>query len=62
MTSAMIHYTITNLILEKIEVVNKERFPHGATLGPDASSHEDGTYDVAHFENKSADGMKKGFV
>ncbi len=60
MASTIIHYTISNLILNKLTIRNKEQFLLGASLGPDASSHEDGTYDVAHFLSYSLDGMRKG--
>lgn len=49
MASAMIHYSISNLLLNELKVQNAVPFLLGAVLGPDASSHEDGTYDTAHF-------------
>ena len=39
---------------------NAVPFLLGAVLGPDASSHEDGTYETAHFWEKSEDKMRKG--
>ncbi len=60
MASTIIHYTISNLLLKKLTIKNKELFLLGASLGPDASSHEDGTYDVAHFLSYSEDGTRKG--
>lgn len=60
MASAIIHYTVSCLLLKNIEITDQNRFLLGATLGPDASSHIDGTYDIAHFGCKTADGSKKG--
>ena len=55
MASAMLHYTISNLLLNELKVQNAASFLLGAALGPDASSQEDGTYDTAHFVEKSKD-------
>lgn len=60
MASAMIHYSISNLLLNELKVQNAVPFLLGAVLGPDASSHEDGTYDTAHFGGESEDKMRKG--
>lgn len=60
MASAIMHYTVSYLLLNKIKIIDRNRFLLGATLGPDASSHIDGTYDIAHFGCKTADGSKKG--
>ena len=60
MASAMIHYSISNLLLNELKVQNAVPFLLGAVLGPDASSHEDGTYETAHFWEKSEDKMRKG--
>ena len=46
MASAIIHYAVSCLLLIDIEITQKNRFLLGATLGPDASSHFDGTYDL----------------
>lgn len=46
MASAMIHYSISNLLLNELKVQNAVPFLLGAVLGPDASSHEDGTYET----------------
>ena len=59
MASAMIHYSISNLLLNELKVQNAVPFLLGAVLGPDASSHEDGTYETAHFWEKSEDKMRK---
>ncbi len=59
MASAMIHYSISNLLLNELKVQNAVPFLLGAVLGPDASSHEDGTYDTAHFGG-TEDKMRKG--
>ena len=60
MASAMIHYTISNLLLNELKVQNVAPFLLGAVLGPDASSHEDGTYDTAQFLEKFEDKIRKG--
>lgn len=60
MASAIIHYTISSVLLKKLEITDQNRFLLGAAIGPDASSHIDGTYDIAHFGCKTADGSKKG--
>lgn len=49
MASTLIHYAISIRILEKIHVKDKFLFLMGASVGPDASSHDDGSYDTAHF-------------
>lgn len=58
MASSMMHYIISNQILKNYPDVDNNKFLFGATLGPDASSHDDGTYDIAHFG--SVDKDKKG--
>lgn len=60
MASNIIHYAISLRVLEHIDVKNKERFLLGASVGPDASSHDDGSYDVAHFWERITDNTKKG--
>lgn len=60
MASNIIHYTISKRISEKLEVEDLERFLFGASIAPDASSHEDGSYDKAHFQGWSADCSRKG--
>lgn len=55
MASSMMHYIISNRIIKQYHVQNESRFLLGATFGPDASSHDDGTYDMAHFENIKGD-------
>ena len=49
MASAMIHYSISNLLLNELKVQNAVPFLLGAVLEPDASSHEDGTYDRLNY-------------
>ena len=49
LASAMIHYSISNLLLNELKVQNAVPFLLGAVLGPDASSHEDGTYDRLNY-------------
>ena len=46
--------------MNELKVQNAVPFLLGAVLGPDASSHEDGTYETAHFWEKSEDKMRKG--
>lgn len=60
MASTLIHYVISKRICEKIDVEDPERFLFGASIVPDASSHDDGTYDQAHFQGWSVDRSKKG--
>lgn len=60
MASNMIHYVISKKILERIEVEDSERFLFGASIVPDVSIHEDGSYDKAHFQGWSIDYLKKG--
>ena len=60
MASTIIHYAISKRIAEKIVVKDQERFLFGATIVPDASSHEDGSYDYAHGQSWSMDRLKKG--
>lgn len=60
MASAIIHYVIANSLLNRIDVNNKNHFVIGSSLGPDASSHEDGSYDIAHFLSFSQEGTRKG--
>ena len=48
MASRMLHYVMARELLQELEVKDKNRFLVGALL-PDASSHKDGSYDVAHF-------------
>lgn len=54
MASSIIHYTISRKILEHITIHNTERFLLGASIAPDASSHEDGSYDKSHFWERFA--------
>ncbi len=58
MASTLIHYAISNRILEKIHVKDKFLFLMGASVGPDASSHDDGSYNIAHFGERTEN--KKG--
>lgn len=60
MASTMIHYAISKRICKEIDVGDQERFLFGATIVPDASSHEDGSYNQAHFVGWSDDCLKKG--
>jgi len=54
MASSIIHYTISKKILEHIPIHNADRFLLGASIAPDASSHEDGSYDKSHFWERFA--------
>lgn len=56
----MIHYAISQKIVEQISITNKERFLFGACILPDASSHEDDSYDKAHYERILDDHSLKG--
>lgn len=51
MASRMLHYVMARELLQKLEIKDKNCFLVGALL-PDASSHQDGSYDVAHFYNE----------
>lgn len=48
MASRMLHYVVALELLQKLKIKDKNRFLVGALL-PDASSHQDGSYDIAHF-------------
>ena len=48
MASRMLHYVMARELLQKLKIKDKNRFLVGALL-PDASSHQDGSYDTAHF-------------
>lgn len=58
MASTMLHYVIASIIAEKMNMDNAGQFLIGALL-PDASAHEDKSYDKAHF--MKANETKKGF-
>jgi hypothetical protein len=45
MASAIIHYTIANILLNRIDIKDKNQFLVGVSLGPDASSHDDNSID-----------------
>ena len=60
MASNIIHYAISKRILEQIEVKDVERFLMGASIVPDISVHEDGSYDQAHFSARTPDLSLKG--
>lgn len=48
MASRMMHYAIADLLVKAIDNKDYNRFLFGA-LAPDMSSHDDGSYDKAHF-------------
>lgn len=48
MASRLMHYFIARLITQQIKINNYNRFIFGA-LSPDMSSHDDGSYTIAHF-------------
>lgn len=58
MASNIIHYAITSLVAERMSVKDKTLFLSGATVGPDASSHDDGSYDTSHFWEWTDDDKK----
>lgn len=60
MASNIIHYVISKRISEQIAVEDIERFLFGASIVPDFSLHEDGSYDKAHFSGRSDDLLRKG--
>lgn len=51
MASRIMHYAVAHRLTERIEIKEYNRFVLGA-LAPDISSHDDGSYDVAHFGRK----------
>ncbi len=61
MASRVLHYLIADLVSKAIDVKDFNRFAVGS-LAPDISSHEDGSYDIAHFgrtnESKRIKGIK----
>lgn len=60
MASSIIHYVISKRVAELAEIEDVERFFLGAVVAPDASSHADGSYDVAHFNGRLQDKSLKG--
>ncbi len=60
MASSMLHYLIALKITDSIEIDNIDNFMIGALL-PDASSHQDGSYSIAHFVDFKLDQGIKGF-
>lgn len=48
MASRMLHYVMATKLAQELEIKDMNRFRVGALL-PDASSHSDGSYNVAHF-------------
>lgn len=58
MASNIIHYAISSLVLNEISVEDRELFLLGAAIGPDASSHDDGSYDTSHFWEWTKDDKK----
>lgn len=60
MASNMIHYAVSKRIAERIFVGDLERFYFGASILPDASSHNDGSYDRSHFKARTMDNSLKG--
>lgn len=59
MASRLIHYLIAEEIAKTDKKINRERFVYGALL-PDLSSHEDGSYNKAHFGEIHREKRKKG--
>lgn len=51
MASRMLHYVIANEIGRRVFIDDMDRFVIGSLL-PDASRHEDGSYNIAHFRDK----------
>lgn len=51
MASRMLHYTIALEIMRSMEIKDRNRFLVGVLL-PDASSHQDDSYDRAHFRDE----------
>lgn len=59
MASRLMHYLISKLVAQKIEIENYNRFAFGA-LAPDMSSHADGSYNAAHFAGTNQAANTKG--
>ena len=61
MASRMLHYILAIEITKNVMVNDMNRFVVGALI-PDASSHNDDSYDIAHFEDiiKGNDNIRKG--
>lgn len=51
MASRIMHYAVAHRLTKSVEIKDYNRFVFGA-LAPDLSSHNDGSYDVAHFWRK----------
>lgn len=60
MPSSIIHYAIASEIAKKVPLSDRNMFFIGNAIGPDASSHDDGTYKIAHFTETLADKSLKG--
>lgn len=60
MASTIIHYAISTQIMNELKIKDTNLFLLGASVGPDASSHEDGSYDITHFWSKSSNQTRKG--
>ena len=61
MASRMLHYILAVEIANKVSISDMNRFVIGSLI-PDASSHDDGSYDIAHFGDMVKDNgnIKKG--
>jgi hypothetical protein len=53
------HYLISKLVTQQIEIKNYNRFIFGS-LSPDISSHSDGSYGIAHFSGFNKEMNIKG--
>lgn len=52
MASRMLHYVMALELAQELKIKDRNRFLVGALL-PDASSHSDGSYNVAHFYDEA---------
>ena len=59
MASRIMHYAIATLINKQVHIKDVERFILG-NLAPDMSSHDDGTYDIAHVGGVNQEKTRKG--
>lgn len=58
MASRIMHYAIAHRLTKMFEIKDYNRFVFGS-LAPDISSHDDGSYDIAHFWRKiESEGIK----
>lgn len=61
MASSMIHYIVSHLIADRLEVKDLNMFLLGAVIAPDTGNKEDGSYCKLHYMDIRGDIALKGF-